>query len=469
MSVKSIDPSAERTAIKRLPRRLILCLDGTWNDPNSEDITNIVRLRDMLQPGVTDGVEQRIYYDEGVGTAGGFDKLAGGAIGTGLDVNVRQAYRFLSQFYAPGDDIFIFGFSRGAFTARSLAGYIGASGLLKAENCTTQNEQTVWELYRTPPKDRYPADTVWLRTLTHDGVRIRGLGVFDTVGSLGIPGSVFRRNRERYEFHDTALSSIIDVSLHAVAIDEKRRWYPPALWQVPQHAGFTAVEQVWFPGVHSDIGGGYQAGGIGALTLAWMLKRLDALTPAGHAPVFRPGELEALQGEDSPDIHESRQPPLFFMDRNDPTYRVIAQQRPRGAGVRVAGLPPQARSIGEHIHVSALARLTDGKNEVGGAYDPPNLRAALEAYFSPTHTVLLRPKIALGFVGKESRPLDWIGNAADFDELRAALPQKYRADLEKARNVWAPAVKTDKSSRTAAATPDITADKAPSATEETVR
>lgn len=440
MRAKSTEPKTDAKGRERLPRRLILCLDGTWNDPNGNDITNIVRLRDMLQPGVSDGVEQRIYYDEGVGTEGSTLKRAHeGATGNGLDVNVRQAYRFLSQFYAGGDDIFVFGFSRGAFTARSLAGYIGASGLLKAGHCTAQNEQAAWELYRTPPKDRYPADTARLHELTHEGVRIRGLGVFDTVGSLGIPGSESKTQRLRYEFHDTALSSIIDVSLHALAIDEKRRWFPPSLWQVPQHAGFTAVEQVWFPGVHSDIGGGYQAGGVGALTLEWMLARFDALIPAVHVPVLRAGEREALQPDGAAAIHESRDKIGFVLDRFSPTYRVIAQQRLPDAGLRAAALPTHARSIGESIHLSALARLSGGTNEAGAPYDPPNLRAALDAFFAPTHTVLPRPKIALGFIGKDNRPLDWIGHAADFEELRAALPAAYVAPLEAARTRWAAA------------------------------
>lgn len=321
----------------RTRRRLILCLDGTWNTANGEEITNIVRLRDMLQPGVTDGVEQRIYYDEGVGTLGGLDKYVGGGLGKGLDINVRQAYRFLSQFYETGDEIYIFGFSRGAFTARSLAGYVGASGLLHRDTCTRDNEEATWLHYRTHSKDRYPTEGIRLSALCHADLRIRMLGVFDTVGSLGIPLDAvdfLTGRRRQYQFHDTTLSSVIDHSLHALAIDEMRRFFPPSLWQVPQHANFTTVEQVWFPGVHSDIGGGYGMGGIGAVTLDWMLGRIDQLNAdAGQASLsLRPGHRLVLSGAAPLDIHESRHGVRSIFSNIKPSLRVIAQQRPADRG-----------------------------------------------------------------------------------------------------------------------------------------
>lgn len=405
-------------------KRLILCLDGTWNTADGDEITNIVRLRDMLQPGTAGGIEQRIYYDEGVGTQGWFDRYIGGGTGDGLDVNVRQAYRFLSQFYEPDDEIYLFGFSRGAFTARSLAGYIGASGLLKRENCTEANEERAWAYYRTNAKDRYPSDGLRLTELCHQDLRIRALGVFDTVGSLGVPLDI--RNRQRFQFHDTTLSSIIDFSLHALAVDEKRGPFPPSLWQVPQHTNFKAVEQVWFPGVHSDIGGGYGAGGVGALTLQWMLGRIDGLNAEYEQPslVFRDGERQSLAPDGRAPIHESRSR-KYVVSRHWPTIRVVAQQRPSGNGFNLASLPPHARPIGEYLHLSVLDRLRKGKDERGQHYSPVNVRHALDRLFSAEQRALKRPTVQLGFVGKNGRPLDWIGNADDTDELAAALPPEY--------------------------------------------
>ncbi|MDF2621496.1 MAG: hypothetical protein K0S00_4155 [Xanthobacteraceae bacterium] len=419
-------------------KRLILCLDGTWNTADGDEITNIVRLRDMLQPGLTAGIEQRIYYDEGVGTQGWFARYVAGATGEGLDVNVRQAYRFLSQFYEPGDEIYLFGFSRGAFTARSLAGYIGASGLLKQENCTQQNEERAWAHYRTDAKDRYPHEGLGLAELCHEKLRIRALGVFDTVGSLGIPLDIGAAARERFQFHDTTLSSIIDFSLHAVAVDEKRGPFPPSLWQVPQHTNFKAVEQVWFPGVHSDIGGGYGDGGVGALTLKWMLDRIDGLNADYKQPslVLRDGERQSLAPNGAAPIHESRSRE-YVWSRYRPTLRVIAQQRPSGNGFSLASLPPHARPIGEYLHLSVLDRLRRGNDESGQRYNPITVRHALDRLFSAGQRALTRPTVQLGFVGKNGRPLDWIDDERDASELSAALPPEYLDPLALARMAWA--------------------------------
>lgn len=421
-------------------RRLILCLDGTWNTADSEEITNIVRLRDMLQPGVTDGVEQRIYYDEGVGTRGGLDTYLGGGMGRGLDVNVRQAYRFLSRFYEKGDEIYIFGFSRGAFTARSLAGYIGATGLLHRDNCTRDNEEATWLHYRTDTKDRYPKDGLRLARLCHENLRIRTLGVFDTVGALGIPldaADWLTGRRSQYQFHDTTLSSVIDHSLQALAIDEMRRFFPPSLWQVPQHANFTTVEQVWFPGVHSDIGGGYGAGGIGAVTLDWMLNRIDTLNSgAGQASLsFRPGHRPAPSGAAPVAIHESRHGWRSILSNREPSLRVIAQQRPPDKGYTLAALPPHAKPLGEYVHLSALERLMGGNNAKGEAYRPRNLAFALEQFFAPAHVALPHPTVDLGFMG-DAGPLDWLNDPADFARLQRAMPPEHHPALATARANW---------------------------------
>ena len=156
--------------------RLVLCLDGTWNAADSQDpITNIVTLRDLIDPlwkdEKTGAIEkQRIYYHEGVGTGAGYlDHWLGGLTGAGLDDNVRQAYRFLSQFYQAGTEILHFRLSRGAFTARSLAGYVGSAGLLTAQNCSPELEARTWAYYRTPPKERFPSEKQALSVFTHPG------------------------------------------------------------------------------------------------------------------------------------------------------------------------------------------------------------------------------------------------------------------------------------------------------------
>jgi uncharacterized protein (DUF2235 family) len=206
-----------------------------------------------------------------------------------------RAYKFLSFHYVPGDQIFVFGFSRGAFTARSLVGYIHAAGLLKRDDCTPEFEQKAWEFYRCPPNDRLPGVWSSLTTHMHDrsALRVACLGVFDTVGALGIPFPQFKVfNRDTYEFHDVELCAITDVNLHAIAIDEQRQPFEPSLWRRSKFKKFhTVVEQVWFPGAHADVGGGYiseerrlqdRLDALDDLTLDWMIViQLGVPTPIG--------------------------------------------------------------------------------------------------------------------------------------------------------------------------------------------
>jgi uncharacterized protein (DUF2235 family) len=228
-------------ADQALGRRIILLLDGTWNDSDFGPFdTNIVRLRgliasdsdaadikppyekvaasapaNMVTKPVSNARPNIVFYERGVGTGTLIDRLFGGAIGTGLEDNIRRAYKFLSFHYKPGDEIFIFGFSRGSYTARSLVGYIASAGLLLPKECNEETERKAWDFYRTPPNERLPG--VWYDLEKYmndrDQLRVDCLGVFDTVGALGIPLEGFvRANRERYEFHDVDLN-VLDKSL----------------------------------------------------------------------------------------------------------------------------------------------------------------------------------------------------------------------------------------------------------------
>lgn len=423
--------SSPNKATTTPPRRLILCLDGTWNSADGASITSIVRLRDIIEPGrvaLPNGgeIEQRIYYDEGVGTTGTLRRWFDGATGRGLSQNVRQAYRYLAANYRPGDQILIFGFSRGAFTARSVAGYIGASGLLKPENCDAQSEQRAWDYYRTPPKDRYPREGQALDALSQPKVRISALGVFDTVGSLGIPSGLFRSwSQARFQFHDTTLGSNIDIALHALAADEKRYSFGPALWQLPQHRNYRHVEQVWFPGVHSDVGGGYSDDGIGRLALDWMLKRIHDLgVPLGVDVQLRPGAdwvRRSTRADGAATPRESRTA-LFFWDRVRPSIRVIAQRRPRIARrERVCSLPQHARPIGEYVHVALLEQTFAAAKAAGRA----NVRQPLDV-MAGGHPA------PLGLVTWSGRPLLWGRNPdpGDRKELYTTVPADLHSRLD---------------------------------------
>ncbi len=371
-----------------MPKRIVILLDGTWNDIDVGPYdTNIVRMRELISRhlvkvsghgrtrhddsnkkvhGYTkSGKEHIIYYERGVGT-GAFDRFKGGALGYGLPRNVRHAYKFLSFWYEPGDEIFIYGFSRGAYTARSLVGYLGAAGLLRRDNCNEELEALAWRYYRTPPNDRMPADWRRLTDNVHDRneVRVKLIGVFDTVGALGIPaGIAWRFNREKYQFHDVELSSITDVNLHALAIDEHRRPFEPALWRMPPFKQYdTAVEQVWFSGVHSDIGGGYiveesrdaDTAYADDIALDWMIRRTKHFYP--DFPFDLDRSAEKISKQKSAVLHNSRTSvyrALPFAIRSIANCKTGAN---RWMHQREVSRDRHARPIGEMVHISALER-----------------------------------------------------------------------------------------------------------------
>jgi hypothetical protein len=432
------------------PKRIILLLDGTWNDAEFGNTdTNIVRLRDgiarRLQISETNGhgdgkyavtsiafqkKENFVFYERGVGTGAFLNRWTGGAFGEGLSRNIRRAYKFLSYYYNEGDQVFIFGFSRGAYTARSLVGYIHSAGLLLRDNCTEILENTAWGFYRTPPNDRLPGVWSSLTPYVHrrEAVRIACLGVFDTVGALGIPLSYFRvANRDKYEFHNVELSSITDQNLHALAIDELREPFEATVWRRSQFKQFnTVTEQVWFPGTHADVGGGYiiqenRSGGsiatLDDLTLSWMIKRIKA-----RYEDFPIDDLEDLQRSHENAALAPQHNPRRWLYRLMPralrsvaNIPVNARAFPllRGFGERNVSRDRHATKHQEMVHISALERLgkvitVETKKSV---YKPKNLITVL-------------PNIRSALAGDETpapiRPVDWNGNPIEAGTPRAA-------------------------------------------------
>jgi uncharacterized protein (DUF2235 family) len=291
-----------------MTKSIIICCDGTWNSADQDrkgepTPTNIVRLAYRVAKRDPDtGEPQVLYYDQGVGTGNVLDRFTGGAFGRGLDSNVFECYRFLIANYEAKDKLFLFGFSRGAFTARSLAGLIRNSGILKRD--AVRQYQKALALYRNPdikPSSEQATEFRAAHSVMGD-VPIHLIGVFDTVGSLGIPVRGMRwMTRKKYQFHDTKLSSLVSHAYHALAIDERRAPFEPTLfWKSPDNQK-QRVEQVWFPGVHSDVGGGYKERDISDLTLKWMLKRVEA---AGLK--LEPTAFDDIQGKPGGVLHNSK-------------------------------------------------------------------------------------------------------------------------------------------------------------------
>jgi uncharacterized protein (DUF2235 family) len=277
-------------------RNLVVCCDGTWNTAEQRHDgvpvpTNVVRLYNSLAEKNDNGIEQRMYYHPGVGTEPGWwDRTMGGATGKGLDENIMSAYHWLCRNYRSRDRIFLFGFSRGAYTVRSLAGMIGCCGLLKLDNVKEDKvkQDGTWRrvehVFRKGYREHSESVSDWKKkkwefhtTSNSTTIPIHMIGVWDTVGALGIPDDLALLNlldaSDEHAFHDTSLGSSTRHARHAVALDEIRASFRPTLW-TGQHPD---LEQVWFPGVHCDVGGGYRETGLSDGALKWMIDEAKAL------------------------------------------------------------------------------------------------------------------------------------------------------------------------------------------------
>jgi len=256
-------------------KRLILCCDGTWNKADQEDNgvpcpTNVVRIACRIDKRDGD-IPQIIYYDQGVGSGNVLDRYLGGALGKGLEANIHDAYRFLIANYEPGDELYFFGFSRGAFTVRSIAGMVRKCGVLGRKFVQHYGDAT--DLYHSEHRPTDAAAVKFRKDYSVCGsedIKIKLIGVWDTVGALGIPQS--EGTAKKYQFHDTELSGVVERAYHALAIDERRAPFEPTLWLYKPKAG-QVIEQKWFCGVHSDVGGGYPEHGLSDITLDWMIGR----------------------------------------------------------------------------------------------------------------------------------------------------------------------------------------------------
>lgn len=267
-------------------KRIAIFCDGTWNTPDKMEDgkycqTNVVKMAQALATKSEDGTEQLLYYDTGIGSEGDIIKrIYDGATGTGISENILQAYRFLIKNYNPGDEIFLFGFSRGAFTVRSLSGLIRNSGILKLEYMDKMYR--AYYIYRSRKSTFQPREvesTLFRKTFAIEELtKIKFIGVWDTVGALGNPLLLNGILSKRNQFHDTELSSKIENAFHALAIDEKRKNFKATLWHKQPNSENQVLEQVWFPGVHSDVGGGYpkNESGLSDISLQWMLEKAQS-------------------------------------------------------------------------------------------------------------------------------------------------------------------------------------------------
>ena len=337
-------------------KRLIICADGTWNDRDQEDedtgrrhATNVTKLARSVASRTVDGIDQVVIYHDGVGTHDRLDRLLGGLTGEGIEANIRDLYRSIAYNYADGDELYLFGFSRGAFTVRTLAGFMHHFGLVhKGDDFFVPDLFAAYQAGQDLQAVRSQRHFRYLHEVRYSPP-ITFIGVWDTIGALGAPGILGDLlNGNRFSYHDIELNSNVLNACHALAIDERRVPFKPSLWLRPP--GWSGrLEQTWFAGVHCNVGGGYSPDGLANEALHWLIEKAEAL------------------GLEVDDAYLAHFRPCFNSTLNDSMtllYRSLGTlERPIG----------EHREHGEQVHQSAIDRLS--LPECG--YAPPNLRSVM--------------------------------------------------------------------------------------------
>ncbi|MFM7169037.1 MAG: DUF2235 domain-containing protein, partial [Planctomycetaceae bacterium] len=273
-------------------KKILICLDGTWNEAGSgtaPDDTNVIRLFRSAEHFKSPG--QLAFYFQGVGSKT-FEKLRGGILGYGLFEQVKDAYLEIVNNYQPGDRIFIAGFSRGAFSARCLASFITRCGILKnqpfdvADLRDKRAIDQLWDLYaQRSSHAKELADYCSAHCHPPASPSVEAVAVWDTVGALGIPWGIFSQNiavdllssvnAGKYSFLESDLSPAIPRAYHALALDEQRVPFEPTLFAGPRVSD-GSILQVWFAGAHSNVGGGFADTGLSDIALDWMIRQLTS-------------------------------------------------------------------------------------------------------------------------------------------------------------------------------------------------
>jgi uncharacterized protein (DUF2235 family) len=363
-------------------KRLAIFLDGTWNTLNNN--TNVWRLKSLT----AETADQRVYYSQGVGTRRG-ESARGGITGWGIDSEIIEAYTWLIQNFDDGDEIFIFGFSRGAYTARSLSGLISKCGVLRlGAPLSIEQLYTRYRIYDAPtirslqgkslPDDASLEDR-WLSAYSRP-TKIKFVGVWDTVGSLGLPVWSMAAKVRKYRFLDTHLRLDNEYAFHALALDEHRRNFEPTFWTRTDRVGHEGaaerqidkVEQRWFVGAHANVGGGYASDPLAQKPLKWLMEKATGL-----GLVFR-NEVLLDVSQVAPPVTDSYREFAWGLYRiaSRPFYRPV-------------GLPPEK---GTQATTSRINETVDGsvfdRWRADATYRPPNLVAwAQEMRIDPAKLV----------------------------------------------------------------------------------
>ncbi|KAI1797950.1 hypothetical protein LXA43DRAFT_982756 [Ganoderma leucocontextum] len=302
LEFKAVEPRQ----VTRVHKRIIVCCDGTWQDALDADqrwkYTSIIRLAraiNHVDERYTPPIHQVVFYQPGIGTENLYDRIVDGVTGANLASKVEEAYGFIAQNYYPGDEIFLFGFSRGAYTARMVGMFIGAIGVL--DRTQMDHFAKIFLAYQKRGKAKHPEEIQQLdaqlapwtdpnglgktrAAINSEGFSVKVIGVFDTVGSVGLPEELTLRSeklRNIFGFPDHVLGSHVERAYHAMAINETRKDFNVAKFeQTPSgRSKGQVLKQCWFTGSHCDVGGGYEEHDLLEMTFNWMVANIeDALS-----------------------------------------------------------------------------------------------------------------------------------------------------------------------------------------------
>lgn len=328
-----------------MPKNIVVFSDGTGQEGGEGNNTNVYKLFNMIDDR---SAKQAAFYDAGLGT--GWRKFTGNVAGAGISKNILECYEFIFEHFESGDRIFLMGFSRGAATVRSLSSFIHYFGILPKSR--PELIERAYKIYKIDDADERKAKAGEFVDRHHNmWTRIKFLGCYDTVAALGSPIEAVSTLLNsipglQHKFHNFTLSESVENAYQALAIDEERKTFHPILWDA-QAKDYQKIRQVWFAGMHTDVGGGYEEQDLSDIPLAWMTQRA-----VDHGLLLYPHPKVEIRQDADGHMHDSRGSAITKL------YRREARSWPPG------------RSDKPVIHESVLKRKKNRANEGNPPYRP---------------------------------------------------------------------------------------------------
>ncbi len=340
-----------------MSKNIVVFSDGTGQEGGTDHNTNVYKLFNLI---LDRSPRQISFYDRGLGT--GWRKATGNIAGRGFSKNVIQCYEFIFRNFEHGDKIFLFGFSRGAATVRSLTGFMHFFGILPRSRGKLIKK--AWKIYKIKNHDTRKARADAFVDLNHNmWAHVEFLGVWDTVAALGVPSTRIDKIVDwiiPHGFHDFRLSECVKHACHALAIDDVRKTFHPVLFHPVVKKEYQTLRQVWFMGMHTDVGGGYPDKELSDIVLEWMVQ---------HA--VRRG-LHLYNNKEVERTHTCTPNPNGTMHDSRDTFwkKLVFKARQRPWDKKTFGQPVIHESVIPVIHESVIRRTASIDNVPDGGYNP---------------------------------------------------------------------------------------------------